>query len=66
MNRTSTDQSSVGFSFQAASSADLNGRGNQLVAGVAYDRNTVDFAASTELGALDETRLAVPGGFFAR
>ena len=65
VNRTSTDQSSVGFSFQAASSADLNGRGNQLVAGVAYDRNSVDFAASTELGALDQTRLAVPGGFFA-
>jgi iron complex outermembrane receptor protein len=64
VNRTRTHQSSMGFGFQAASAADLGGRDNQLVAGVAYDRNSVDFAASTELGALDATRLAVPGGVF--
>jgi outer membrane receptor protein involved in Fe transport len=64
VNRTSTDQSSVGFGFQASSSADLNGHDNQLVAGVVYDQSEVEFEASTELGALDETRLAVPGGAF--
>jgi iron complex outermembrane receptor protein len=32
--------------------------------GVAHDRSEIDFQASTELGALDATRFAVPSGIF--
>ena len=46
------------------SSRELGGRENQFTIGVAYDESDVEFAASTELGALDATRLAVPGGVF--
>jgi outer membrane receptor protein involved in Fe transport len=64
VNRTNTEQDSVGFGLQASWSGDLGGRGNLFVLGFAYDESDIDFEASTELGRLDETRLAIPGGFF--
>ena len=64
VNRTNTEQHGVGFGLQATWTAELGGRGNLFVLGMAYDESDVDFSASTELGALDRTRLAVPGGAF--
>ncbi|MGD2167012.1 MAG: TonB-dependent receptor [Gammaproteobacteria bacterium] len=64
VNRTDTRQDGIGFGLQAAWTGDLGDRGNQLVAGVAYDETDIEFTASTELGMLDATRLAVPGGVF--
>ncbi|MDX1562605.1 MAG: TonB-dependent receptor, partial [Gammaproteobacteria bacterium] len=64
VNRTGTRQDGRGFGFQASSSATLGGRDNLLVVGLVVDDGEIDFAASTELGALDATRLAVPGGVF--
>src|SRR5690606_17702513 len=59
-----TKQDGVGFGLQASWSADVAGRPGLFVAGVAYDESEIAFDASTELGALDRTRLAVPGGVF--
>ena len=55
----------MGFGFQADFSADAE-RPRQSVHRSAWrtTRADVEFAASTELGALDDTRLAVPGGVF--
>lgn len=64
VNRTNTEQDGVGFGFQATWSGDLRGRDNLFVIGLAYDESDIDFDANTELGALDETRLAIPSGFF--
>ncbi|HNP34824.1 MAG TPA: TonB-dependent receptor [Woeseiaceae bacterium] len=66
INRTSTEQTSIGFGIQAAWRGDLDGRNNLFAIGMAFDDSKVDFAASTELGQLDDTRLAVPSGFFVR
>jgi len=62
VNRTSTKQQSVGFDLQAGFTGDFGGRENQLTIGLADDRGDAAFASSTELGALDATRLAVSGG----
>lgn len=64
VNRTSTDQTSAGMTLQAGWTANLLGRDNQLTIGVAHDSSDVGFTSSTELGSLDATRLAVPGGAF--
>jgi outer membrane receptor protein involved in Fe transport len=64
VNRTSTEQDGAGFSVQGAWSGDLGGRENRFVMGLAYDASDIAFAARTELGALDATRLAIPSGFF--
>ena len=64
VNRTNTEQDSVGFGIQASWSGDIGGRSGAFVAGLAYDESEIGFRASTELGALDATRLAVPGGVF--
>ena len=64
VNRTSTEQEGSGIGLQAAWSGTLAGRDNRLVLGVAYDESDIGFAASTELGTLDATRLALPGGYF--
>jgi iron complex outermembrane receptor protein len=64
VNRTETDQSTTGFSFQALVATSRGRRDNQLTVGVAHDGSHVDFAASSELGSLDATRRAVPGGVF--
>jgi iron complex outermembrane recepter protein len=64
INRTITKQDGVGLAFQATLSGDLYGRANRLVAGVSYDESDIGFDASTELGMLDPTRRALPGGVF--
>jgi outer membrane receptor protein involved in Fe transport len=64
INRTSTEQDGVGFALQADFSGKIGARDNHFVVGVARDSGDVSFASSTELGALDSTRLAVPGGAF--
>jgi iron complex outermembrane recepter protein len=62
VNRTNTDQVSAGFDLQASFMGNLAGRENLFTIGLAHDESSVEFASSTELGALDATRLAVPGG----
>jgi outer membrane receptor protein involved in Fe transport len=42
----------------------LGGRENLFLIGLAHDESDIAFAASTELGALDATRLAIPSGAF--
>ena len=62
INRTATKQHTTGFSLQAAWANHGAGRDNDFVVGISHDASGADFAASTELGSLDATRLAVPGG----
>ena len=64
VNRTSTEQDGLGLGLQATWTGELGGRENLFIVGLAYDESDIAFAASTELGALDLTRLAVPSGFF--
>ena len=64
VNRTGTEQDSVGFGVQANWTSDFGGRENLFVLGLAYDESDIAFDASTELGALDATRQAIPSGFF--
>jgi len=64
INRTSTEQDGFGLGFQTDFTGDLSGLDNLFTVGVAYDAADVNFGASTELGSLDATRLAVPGGAF--
>ena len=64
VNRTETGQEGMGFGLQGSWTGELGGRDNLFVAGIVYDDGSIEFEASTELGALDTTRLAVPGGAF--
>ncbi len=64
INRTDTQQDGTGVGLQAVWSAAVAGRESRLVVGAVYDESDIVFDASTELGALDSTRLAVPGGVF--
>lgn len=64
VNRTRTRQDGTGFGMQASWSGDIRDRANLFVLGIAYDESDVRFSASTELGALDATRLAIPSGIF--
>lgn len=64
VNRTRTEQDGVGFGLQADFTGNLKGRDNLFTIGIAYDEADVAFAASTELGSLDATRQAIPGGAF--
>ena len=64
INRTETAQAGRGFSVQAERLDTFGERGNRLALGIAVDRADIDFASSTELGRLDATRLAIPGGVF--
>jgi outer membrane receptor protein involved in Fe transport len=64
INRSSTEQDGAGFGLQADIESRLAGRDNFFTVGLAHDAGDVAFEASTELGALDATRLAVPGGVF--
>jgi outer membrane receptor protein involved in Fe transport len=64
VNRSKTDQDSVGLTLQSAFLQSLAGRENQLIVGVAADRSKVDFSSSTELGHLDQSRRAVSSGVF--
>jgi iron complex outermembrane receptor protein len=64
INRTRTEQDSAGLGAQADFSGDLAGHENELIAGLAYDHSDIAFAASTELGMLDATRLAIGSDVF--
>jgi outer membrane receptor protein involved in Fe transport len=64
VNRTGTRQDGAGFGIEASIGGDLADREHQLVIGLVYDDSETEFIASTELGRLDATRLAVPGGVF--
>ena len=64
VNRTDTEQNGAGVSLQAIWTSELAGRSNRLVGGFVHDESDIAFDASTELGMLDETRQAVPGGVF--
>jgi outer membrane receptor protein involved in Fe transport len=62
LNSTSTQQDSVGLNVQATWTGRDAKRDNRLTLGLARDSSDVSFESSTELGSLDATRLAVPGG----
>lgn len=64
INRTHTAQRSGGFGFHAERATESSTWRNRTVFGVAFEAADVDFASSTELGALDDTRRALPGGVF--
>lgn len=64
VNRTGTRQDGLGFGLQSSWNGELGGRVHRVVAGVSYDESDIAFDASTELGMLDDTRQAVPGGVF--
>ena len=65
VNRTATRQKSKGFALQTSwRSAATAAVARQSTAGISYDDGDIGFRSSTELGRLDETRLAVPGGAF--
>ena len=64
VNRTDTAQIGYGFSVQAERLDTFGERSNRLAVGMALDSADIDFDASTELGRLDATRLAIPGGVF--
>ena len=64
INRTRTNQTSFGAGLHATYAGAIGARRNRLDFGLAYDAADIVFDSSTELGALDETRLAIPGGVY--
>ena len=62
INRTRTAQTSAGFSAEGERQAVLGGLRHRFALGIAYDGANAEFRSSTELGRLDATREAVPGG----
>ncbi len=64
VNRTDTEQDGAGFALQADLTGNLAGRENRFTFGASHDDADVEFGASTELGALDDTRQAIAGGVF--
>ena len=64
-NRGDTEQDGYGASIQAGLTHDLAGRENQFIVGVEFDQGDIRYRQSSELGRLDETRLALGSGFFA-
>lgn len=64
VNRSSSDQDTLGLNLQMAFLQPLAARENQLIIGMAADRSEVAFSSSTELGRLDETRKAIGSGRF--
>jgi outer membrane receptor protein involved in Fe transport len=64
VNRTNTQQDTFGANLQLSLESEIAGGLNQLVVGGNFVTSDIRFDASTELGSLDDTRLAVPSGFF--
>jgi iron complex outermembrane receptor protein len=62
INRTKTLQDGIGTSIQLEASHTLGSKANRLIVGVAFDQADVAFSSSTELGTLDASRGAIPGG----
>ncbi|MCY3813868.1 MAG: TonB-dependent receptor [Gammaproteobacteria bacterium] len=64
VNRSDTRQDGFGVGVQASWDGLVGARDAHLVGGLSFDAGRIGFNASTELGMLDPTRLAVPGGTF--
>jgi outer membrane receptor protein involved in Fe transport len=64
INRTQTKQDGIGTSVQLEANHTAGGMDNRFVVGFAIDQADVDFSSSTELGSLDGSRGAVPGGVY--
>ena len=64
VNRSDTRQDGFGLGGHASWDGIFGTRPAHVVAGVSYDASDIGFDASTELGTLDATRLAKPGGVF--
>ena len=64
INRSETDQQNGGFSLQVTRQDFGKTRRNQFTAGGAYDRGTVGFVQSTELGFLNPDRSVTGTGAF--
>ena len=64
VNRSDTRQDGFGLGGQASWEGVVGARDAHLVGGLSYDAGRIGFNASTELGMLDPTRLAVPSGTF--
>ena len=64
VNRSDTRQDGFGLGGQASWEGLVGARDAHLVGGLSYDAGRIGFDASTELGMLDPTRLAVPSGTF--
>ena len=64
VNRSDTRQDGFGLGGQASWEGLVGARDAHLVGGLSYDAGRIGFNASTELGMLDPTRLAVPSGTF--
>jgi outer membrane receptor protein involved in Fe transport len=65
LNRSLSKQHNYGLSGQLSWSGYAAGARNQFTAGVAYDRNKVDFAQSTQLGYLNRDRSVTGVNSFA-
>jgi iron complex outermembrane receptor protein len=63
VNRTNTQQDTLGGNIQLSWNTDGGFGSNQLIVGANFVTSDIRFDASTELGRLDETRLAIPSGF---
>jgi outer membrane receptor protein involved in Fe transport len=64
VNRSVTDQDSLGASLLLSVSRRLLDRPNWFVVGASLDWGDTEFNSNTELGRLDETRAAVSSGTF--
>lgn len=64
VNRSKTKQDSVGGALQIVLNSRFLEHDNQFIVGGSIDSSEIRFFSSTELGALDTTRAAIPGGVF--
>jgi outer membrane receptor protein involved in Fe transport len=64
LNRTHSEQNNSGASGQMSWSGSPGGHRNQLTAGAAFDRSSVDFRQSSELGYLNPDRSVTGVGAF--
>ena len=64
VNRSATNQDSLGGALQLTFRSSPGRHSNQFIFGGSIDSSQINFRNSTELGALDVSRLAVPGGVF--
>lgn len=64
LNRSSTGQDTQGVSVQLGITTPLARRENRLIIGGSFDRSSVRFDSSTELGSFDDERGAIAGGAF--
>jgi len=65
INTAFSQQHNHGFNLQLSSQREIAGKGNLFVAGMAYDKSTVDFLQGTELGYLNADRSITKVGAIA-